>query len=57
MEESQEEKRRKQDLVAMYNTMKEALGIIADVTTHTVTTPVPPPIIDDLRELVSCASV
>ncbi|VDK37045.1 unnamed protein product [Taenia asiatica] len=51
MEESQEEKRRKQDMVMMYNTMKEALNIIADVTTHTVTTPVPPPITDDWREL------
>ncbi|KAL5965814.1 Dynamin-1 [Taenia solium] len=50
MEESQEEKRRKQDMVMMYNTMKEALNIIADVTTHTVTTPVPPPITDDWRE-------
>lgn len=50
MEESQEEKRRKQDMVTMYNTMKEALNIIADVTTHTVTTPVPPPITDDWRE-------
>ncbi|VUZ50004.1 unnamed protein product, partial [Hymenolepis diminuta] len=48
MEESPEEKRRKQDLVTMYNTMKEALNIIADVTTHTITTPVPPPITDDL---------
>ncbi|VDO01988.1 unnamed protein product [Rodentolepis nana] len=47
MEESPEEKRRKQDLVTMYNTMKEALNIIADVTTHTITTPVPPPITDD----------
>ncbi|EUB56583.1 Dynamin-3 [Echinococcus granulosus] len=50
MEESQEEKRRKQDMVVMYNTMKEALNIIADVTTHTVTTPIPPPITDDWRE-------
>ncbi|VDL58505.1 unnamed protein product [Hymenolepis diminuta] len=50
MEESPEEKRRKQDLVTMYNTMKEALNIIADVTTHTITTPVPPPITDDWRE-------
>uniref|UniRef100_A0A5K3F5D9 GED domain-containing protein n=1 Tax=Mesocestoides corti TaxID=53468 RepID=A0A5K3F5D9_MESCO len=50
MEESQEEKRRKQDMVTMYNTMKEALNIIADVTTHTVTTPVPPPITNDWRE-------
>lgn len=55
MEESQEERRRKQDMVMMYNTMKEALNIIADVTTHTVTTPVPPPITDDWRESV-CAS-
>nr|CDS27123.1 dynamin 1 [Hymenolepis microstoma] len=53
MEESPEEKRRKQDLVTMYNTMKEALNIIADVTTHTITTPVPPPITDDWLEVES----
>ena len=53
MEESQDAKRKKQEMVAIYNTMKEALSIISEVTSHTVSTPVPPPITDDWRESVS----
>lgn len=37
----------------MYDTLKEALSIITDVTTTTITTPVPPPVTDDWREKVS----
>ncbi|XP_074655023.1 dynamin-1-like isoform X4 [Tubulanus polymorphus] len=47
MEESPEEAQRREDLLRMYHAMKEALTIISDVTTNTMTTPVPPPVNDD----------
>ncbi|VDL89475.1 unnamed protein product [Schistocephalus solidus] len=50
MEESAEEKRRRQDMITMYDTLREALNIIADVTVTTVATPLPPPVTDDWRD-------
>ncbi|KAK2155438.1 hypothetical protein LSH36_240g01023 [Paralvinella palmiformis] len=44
MEESAEEAQRRDDLLRMYHATKEALEIIRDVTTSTVSTPVPPPV-------------
>ena len=47
MEESAEEAQRREELLRMYHATKEALSIIGDVSTTTVSTPVPPPVDDD----------
>lgn len=53
MEESQEEAQRRDEMIRMYHAMKEALSIIQDITTTTVSTPTPPPVNDDWLEPVS----
>ncbi|ESO04100.1 hypothetical protein HELRODRAFT_79668 [Helobdella robusta] len=47
MEESAEEAQRREEILRMYHATKEALNIIGDVTTNTVSTPVPPPVDDE----------
>ncbi len=47
MEESAEEAQRREELLRMYHATKEALEIIREVSTNTVSTPVPPPVNDD----------
>lgn len=47
MEESEEEAQRREDILRMYYATKEALSIIGDVSTMTVSTPVPPPVDDE----------
>ncbi|KAJ8300049.1 hypothetical protein KUTeg_021568 [Tegillarca granosa] len=47
MEESAEESQRREELLRMYHATKEALSIIGDVSTSTVSTPVPPPVDSD----------
>ena len=47
MEESAEEAVRREEILRMYHATKEALSIIGEVSTTTVTTPVPPPVSDD----------
>lgn len=47
MEESEEETLKREETLRMYASMKEALHIIGDVATTTVTTPVPPPVNND----------
>jgi len=47
MEESAEEAVRREEILRMYHATKEALSIIGEVSTTTVTTPVPPPVDDD----------
>lgn len=47
MEESAEEAQRREDILRMYHATKEALGIIGEVSSSTVSTPVPPPVDDD----------
>jgi dynamin GTPase len=44
MEESAEEAQRREEILRMYHATKEALNIIGDVSTNTVTTPMPPPV-------------
>lgn len=46
MEESAEQAQRRDDMLRMYHALKEALGIIGDISTSTVSTPVPPPVDD-----------
>ena len=47
MEESAEEAQRREELLRMYHATKEALQIIGDVSTSTVSTPMPPPVDSD----------
>jgi hypothetical protein len=47
MEESAEEGVRREEILRMYHATKEALSIIGEVSTTTVSTPVPPPVDDD----------
>jgi len=46
MEESAEEAQRRDEILRMYHATKDALSIIGEVTTSTVSTPVPPPVDD-----------
>lgn len=50
MEESAEESMRREELLRMYHTTKEALQIIGDVSVSTVSTPVPPPVDNEWLE-------
>jgi len=47
MEESADEAQRREDMLRMYYATKDALSIIGDVSSMTVSTPVPPPVGDD----------
>jgi len=47
MEESAEEAQRREEILRMYHATKDALNIIGDVTTTTISTPVPPPVDDE----------
>ncbi|XP_014748721.1 PREDICTED: dynamin-2 [Sturnus vulgaris] len=46
MEESAEQAQRREEMLRMYHALKEALAIIGDISTSTVSTPVPPPVDD-----------
>lgn len=47
MEESAEEAQRREEILRMYHAIKDALNIISDVSSNTVTTPIPPPVAFD----------
>lgn len=47
MEESAEEAARREEMLRLYHATKEALSTVSDVTTSTVSTPVPPPVDND----------
>uniref|UniRef100_A0A8C4R9E5 dynamin GTPase n=1 Tax=Eptatretus burgeri TaxID=7764 RepID=A0A8C4R9E5_EPTBU len=46
MEESQEQAQRRDEMLRMYHVLKEALNIIGDISTTTISTPLPPPVDD-----------
>ncbi|XP_056262131.1 dynamin-3 isoform X3 [Pseudoliparis swirei] len=46
MEESASQAQRRDEMLRMYHALKEALVIIGDISTGTISTPVPPPIND-----------
>ncbi|XP_047220933.1 dynamin-2-like isoform X2 [Girardinichthys multiradiatus] len=46
MEESVEQAQRRDEMLRMYHALKEALVIIGDISTTTVSTPMPPPVDD-----------
>ena len=47
MQESEEEATRREDMLRMYHTMKEALNIVSEVSSNTISTPLPPPVKDE----------
>ncbi|XP_061081852.1 dynamin-2-like isoform X2 [Conger conger] len=47
MEESVEQAQRRDEVLRMYHALKEALLLIGDISTSTVSTPVPPPVDND----------
>ena len=47
MEESEEEVQRREEMLKLYHSTKEALDIIGDINMHTIATPLPPPIEKD----------
>ncbi len=44
MEESADQAQRRDEMLRMYHAIKESLSIIGDISTSTVSTPVPPPV-------------
>lgn len=46
MEESAEQAQRRDEMLRMYHALKEALVLIGDISTNTITTPMPPPVDD-----------
>ncbi|XP_075062891.1 dynamin-2 isoform X2 [Mixophyes fleayi] len=46
MEESADQAQRRDDMLRMYHALKESLHIIGDISTSTISTPVPPPVDD-----------
>nr|XP_029492704.1 dynamin-2-like [Oncorhynchus nerka] len=53
MEESADQAQRRDEMLRMYHALKEALHIIGDITTTTVTVPVPPPVNDSWMQEAS----
>ncbi|XP_022523741.2 dynamin-3 isoform X6 [Astyanax mexicanus] len=47
MEESADQAQRRDEMLRMYHALKEALTIIGDISTSTVSAPVPPPVNDN----------
>ncbi|XP_029292728.1 dynamin-2 isoform X5 [Cottoperca gobio] len=47
MEESADQAQRRDEMLRMYHALKEALLIIGDISTSTISTPVPPPVNDN----------
>uniref|UniRef100_A0A2I2YQF5 dynamin GTPase n=1 Tax=Gorilla gorilla gorilla TaxID=9595 RepID=A0A2I2YQF5_GORGO len=56
MEESADQAQRRDDMLRMYHALKEALNIIGDISTSTVSTPVPPPVDDTWLQSASSHS-
>ncbi|XP_029473463.1 dynamin-3 isoform X3 [Rhinatrema bivittatum] len=53
MEESAEQAQRRDEMLRMYYALREALQIIGDINTTTVSTPVPPPVDDSWQHSFS----
>ena len=47
MEESAEEEQKREEMLRMYHTTKDALQIIGDISVKTISTPMPAPVKDD----------
>lgn len=44
MDESQEQVQRRDEVLRTHHALKEALAIIGDISTSTISTPLPPPV-------------
>lgn len=53
MEESADQAQRRDDLLRMYHALKESMNIIGDITTSTISTPLPPPVDDTWMQTTS----
>ncbi|XP_073449329.1 dynamin-3 isoform X1 [Aquarana catesbeiana] len=51
MEESAEQAQKRDEMLRMYHALKEALQIIGDISTSTISTPLPPPVDDSWMQL------
>ncbi|XP_028842075.1 dynamin-2 isoform X2 [Denticeps clupeoides] len=51
MEESADQAQRRDEMLRMYHALKEALTIIGDISTSTVSVPVPPPVNDSWMQV------
>lgn len=51
MDESPEEALRREELMRMYNALRDALKVISDVNLNTYSTPTPPPVKEELAGL------
>ncbi|KGL80997.1 Dynamin-1, partial [Tinamus guttatus] len=56
MEESAEQAQRRDEMLRMYHALKEALNIIGDINTSTISTPMPPPVDDSWLQVQSVPS-
>lgn len=46
MEECADQAQHREEVLRMYHALKEALSIISDISTTTISTPLPPPVDD-----------
>uniref|UniRef100_A0A8B9EQD2 dynamin GTPase n=1 Tax=Anser cygnoides TaxID=8845 RepID=A0A8B9EQD2_ANSCY len=56
MEESAEQAQRRDEMLRMYHALKEALNIIGDINTSTISTPMPPPVDDSWLQVSPTSS-
>ncbi|XP_065275100.1 dynamin-1 isoform X6 [Emys orbicularis] len=56
MEESAEQAQRRDEMLRMYHALKEALSIIGDINTTTISTPTPPPVDDSWLQVQNIPS-
>uniref|UniRef100_A0A803SY62 dynamin GTPase n=1 Tax=Anolis carolinensis TaxID=28377 RepID=A0A803SY62_ANOCA len=56
MEESAEQAQRRDEMLRMYHALKEALNIIGDINTTTISTPLPPPVDDSWLQVQNIPS-
>uniref|UniRef100_W5L8V3 Dynamin-2 n=1 Tax=Astyanax mexicanus TaxID=7994 RepID=W5L8V3_ASTMX len=50
MEESADQAQRRDEMLRMYHALREALNIIGDISTTTISTPIPPPVDDTWQQ-------
>ncbi|XP_015270411.1 PREDICTED: dynamin-1, partial [Gekko japonicus] len=56
MEESPEQAQRRDEMLRMYHALREALNIIGDINTTTISTPLPPPVDDSWLQVQNIPS-
>lgn len=56
MEESQEQAQHRDEMLRMYHALREALGIIGDISTSTISTTMPPPVDDSWLQVQRSSS-